>query len=88
MAASYTVNQMAVKPCVKLAIAREFIKTNTVAINGIGFDNNFSGNIGQYGVGIDATVASNTSIFAEVNYLNGSNIETPVTTNIGSRLRL
>ncbi|MFW5393052.1 autotransporter outer membrane beta-barrel domain-containing protein [Yersinia sp. 2544 StPb PI] len=87
LSASYTVNQMAVKPYVKLAIAREFIKTNTVAINGIGFDNNFSGNVGKYGMGIDATVASNTSIFAEVNYLNGSKIETPVTANIGFRLR-
>ncbi|ARB82722.1 MULTISPECIES: autotransporter outer membrane beta-barrel domain-containing protein [Yersinia] len=86
LAASYTVNQMTVNPYVKLAIAREFIKTNTVAINGIGFDNNFSGNVGKYGVGVDTTVASNTSIFAEVNYLNGSKIETPITANIGFRL--
>ncbi|WP_392432437.1 autotransporter outer membrane beta-barrel domain-containing protein [Yersinia sp. HM-2024] len=87
LAASYTVNTMAVKPYVKLAIAREFIKTNAVAINGIGFDNDFSGNVGKYGVGVDAIVASNTTIFAEVDYLNGSKIETPVTANIGFRLR-
>ncbi|WP_145564072.1 autotransporter outer membrane beta-barrel domain-containing protein [Yersinia aldovae] len=87
LAASYTLNQMAIKPYIKLAIAREFIKTNTVAINDIGFDNNFSGNVGKYGVGVDASVASNTAIFAEVDYLNGSKIETPVTANIGFRLR-
>ncbi|ATM98159.1 putative autotransporter protein [Yersinia frederiksenii] len=87
LAASYTVNQMAIKPYVKLAIAREFIKTNAVAINGIGFDNNFSGNVGKYGVGVDATVASNATIFAEVDYLHGSKIETPITANIGFRVR-
>ncbi|CQJ05214.1 autotransporter outer membrane beta-barrel domain-containing protein [Yersinia frederiksenii] len=87
LAASYTVNKMAVKPYIKLAIAREFTQSNAVAINGIGFDNNFSGNVGKYGVGVDATVANNTSIYAEVNYLNGSKIETPVTANIGFRLR-
>ncbi|MGH1605888.1 autotransporter outer membrane beta-barrel domain-containing protein [Yersinia proxima] len=87
LASSYTLNQIAIKPYIKLAIAREFIKTNTVAINNIGFDNDFSGNVGKYGMGIDATVANNTSIFAEVDYLNGSKIETPVTANIGFRLR-
>ncbi|CNJ07512.1 putative autotransporter protein [Yersinia rohdei] len=87
LAASYTLNQMAVKPYIKLAIAREFIKNNAVAINGIGFDNNFSGNVGKYGVGIDARVARNSSIFAEVDYLNGSKIETPITANIGFRLK-
>ena len=87
LAASYTLNQMAIKPYIKLAIAREFIKNNTVAINGIGFDNDFSGNVGKYGMGLDATVANNTSIFAEVDYLNGSKVETPVTANIGFRLR-
>lgn len=87
LAASYSINQMTIKPYIKLAITREFTKNNAVAINNIGFDNDFSGNVGKYGVGINATVANNTAIFAEVDYLNGSKIETPVTANIGFRLR-
>ncbi|EKA28683.1 hypothetical protein YWA314_02750 [Yersinia enterocolitica subsp. enterocolitica WA-314] len=35
---------MAIKPYIKLAIAHEFIKINTVAINRISLNNGFTGN--------------------------------------------
>ncbi|UXD30490.1 hypothetical protein FORC066_3283 [Yersinia enterocolitica] len=44
MAVSYTPNQTVIKPYIKLAITCEFIKINTVAINSINLNNDFSGN--------------------------------------------
>ncbi|EKN5072707.1 autotransporter outer membrane beta-barrel domain-containing protein [Yersinia enterocolitica] len=44
MAVSYTPNQMMIKPYIKLAITCEFTKINTVSINSIDLNNDFSGN--------------------------------------------
>ncbi len=73
-------------PYVKAAIEREFIKSNNVRINQrYDFNNDFSGNIGKYGLGVNATVSEKTSLYMELNYRNGSQIESPIQGNIGFR---
>lgn len=79
--------QMEFKPYAKLAIAREFIKSNNVDINDIGFNNDFSGNVGKYGLGLDASITPNSSIYTEVDYQNGNKVETPIRVDAGFRIR-
>ncbi|MCD1125843.1 autotransporter outer membrane beta-barrel domain-containing protein [Jinshanibacter sp. LJY008] len=84
---AFTANEMTVKPYIKLAIAREFIKSNNVSINNIDFNNNFSGNVGKYGLGIGASVSKNASVYTEVDYQNGNKVETHVRVDAGFRIR-
>lgn len=79
--------QMVLKPYAKLAVAREFIKSNNVDINDIGFNNDFSGNVGKYGLGLDAAITPNASIYTEVDYQNGNKVETPIRVDAGFRIR-
>lgn len=73
-------------PYVKAAIEHEFIKTNEVQINQhYNFNNDFSGSMGKYGLGINATVSEKTSFYMELNYRNGSQIESPIQGNVGFR---
>ncbi|AKJ43447.1 autotransporter outer membrane beta-barrel domain-containing protein [Pragia fontium] len=83
----FSSGQMVVKPYAKLAVAREFIKSNKVDINDIGFNNNFSGNVGKYGLGLDAAITNHASVYAEVDYQNGNKVETPVRVDAGFRIR-
>ncbi|AWH89043.1 autotransporter outer membrane beta-barrel domain-containing protein [Limnobaculum parvum] len=87
LSTTFTPNDMAVKPYIKLAVAREFIKSNNVSINTIDFNNDFSGNIGKYGFGVDAAVSNHASIYTEVDYQNGNKVETPVRVDAGFRIR-
>ena len=83
----FSSGEMVLKPYAKLAIAREFIKSNKVDINDIGFNNDFSGNVGKYGLGLDAAITNYASVYAEVDYQNGNKVETPVRVDAGFRIR-
>ncbi|HEC1652455.1 TPA: autotransporter outer membrane beta-barrel domain-containing protein, partial [Yersinia enterocolitica] len=53
----------------KVAIEREFIKNNNITINNINeFNNDFSGNVGKYGVGVNSQINKTTAVFAEIDY--------------------
>ncbi|PVZ78577.1 autotransporter outer membrane beta-barrel domain-containing protein [Serratia sp. S1B] len=81
------VNAVEVVPYAKLAIAREFTRNNSVIINDINLDNNYSGNVGKYGLGISANITKNAAVYAEMNYLNGNKIESPWNATGGFRIR-
>lgn len=80
-------NGSEIKPYVRLAVEREFIKHNTVNINqAYDFNNDLSGNTGKYGAGVDIKVTPATSVYAEANYRQGSHVESPVMANMGFRI--
>ncbi|WP_159565438.1 autotransporter outer membrane beta-barrel domain-containing protein [Budvicia diplopodorum] len=83
----FSSGEMVFKPYAKLAVAREFIKSNKVDINDIGFNNDFSGNVGKYGLGLDAAITNHASVYTEVDYQNGNKVETPVRVDAGFRIR-
>ncbi|PHI32825.1 autotransporter outer membrane beta-barrel domain-containing protein [Budvicia aquatica] len=76
-----------IQPYSRLAIEREFIKSNNVTINDVNdFNNNVSGNVGKYGLGTNIQVNSDTHVFAEINYRKGQYVESPIIGNIGFRV--
>jgi outer membrane autotransporter protein len=81
-----TLGEIEVAPYAKLAIAREFTRNNTVTINDITLDNNYSGNVGKYGLGASANITKNTAVYAEMNYLNGNKVESPLNATSGFRI--
>ncbi|WP_312742073.1 autotransporter outer membrane beta-barrel domain-containing protein [Cedecea neteri] len=84
---TFAVRNMTLKPYLKLAIAREFIKHNNVNVNdSYDFNNDFSGNTGRYGAGLDMQISKTTSVYAEANYQNGNHVETPIMANAGFRI--
>jgi outer membrane autotransporter protein len=71
----------------RVALEREFIKNNNIIINNVNeFNNNFSGNIGKYGIGVNSQVNKLTSIYAEIDYRKGQKIESPIMGNVGFRI--
>ncbi|VEJ54976.1 autotransporter outer membrane beta-barrel domain-containing protein [Pragia fontium] len=79
-------NGTKLSPYVRAAIEREFIRSNKVRINQRNdFNNDFSGDIGKYGVGLSAQITAQTSLYMEMDYRKGSQIETPIEGNLGFR---
>lgn len=70
-------------PYARLAIACEFRKHHDVTINGIELAEYYGGNVGKYGLGINADVTGNARLFAEINYQNGNKVETPLNATAG-----
>lgn len=84
---AYSSDSMTISPYAKLAFEHEFLKDNHVTINNAHeFSNDFSGTAGKYGAGVNVTLGKNTSIFGEVNYVKGRNIESPIKANVGFRI--
>ncbi|WP_049689138.1 autotransporter outer membrane beta-barrel domain-containing protein [Yersinia aldovae] len=80
-------NGAIIRPYAKVAVEREFIKSNSVTINQVNdFNNNLSGNTGKYGLGVDLNLTRQASIYAEANYRKGSYVESPIMANIGFRV--
>ncbi|GKX61983.1 autotransporter [Pragia fontium] len=79
-------NGAKLSPYVRAAIEREFIRSNNVRINQrYDFNNDFSGDIGKYGVGLNAQITAQTSLYMEMDYRKGSQVETPIEGNLGFR---
>ncbi|PHI29104.1 autotransporter outer membrane beta-barrel domain-containing protein [Budvicia aquatica] len=79
-------NGSQVKPYARVAASHEFKKNNSVTINDTErFNNDMSGSVGKYGVGVSAQLGEQWSTFAEVNYAKGSSVEMPYSGNIGVR---
>ncbi len=80
-------NGAIIRPYAKVAIEREFIKSNTVTINQVNdFNNDLSGHTAKYGLGMDINLTKQTSVYAEANYRNGTHVESPIMANIGFRI--
>ncbi|SFC76457.1 outer membrane autotransporter barrel domain-containing protein, partial [Pragia fontium DSM 5563 = ATCC 49100] len=67
-------------------VSHEFQKNNDVIINDTErFSNDMSGTVGKYGVGLTAQLDNQWSTYGEINYSNGSHIETPYSGHLGIR---
>lgn len=88
LGAEFIVAETAIlSPYIKIAAEHELISDNPVYINDTTkFTNDFSGTAGKYGVGLNLSVNKHTSMFAEIDYVNGRNIEVPIKANIGFRI--
>lgn len=85
---SFDVSSAVLKPYVRLAVVHEFTKENDVTINRANtFSNDFSGSTGKYGLGLDAQITPQAAFYTEINYLNGNKSETPVSADLGFRVR-
>lgn len=88
ISSSFGVHSAVLKPYTRLAMVHEFTKENDITINRAHtFSNDFSGSTGKYGLGLDAQITPQASFYAEINYLKGHKSETPVSTDLGFRVR-
>lgn len=82
------IHSAVLKPYVRLAVVHEFTKENDVTINRTNtFSNDFSGSAGKYVLGLDAQITPQAAFYTEINYLNGNKRETPVSADLGFRVR-
>ncbi|MDR0219296.1 MAG: autotransporter outer membrane beta-barrel domain-containing protein [Enterobacteriaceae bacterium] len=81
-----TLGNVDLMPYARLAVAREFIDNSKVNINQMAFDNDYSGNIGKYGLGVNANITKEISVYAEINYLKGNKVETPINSTAGFKV--
>lgn len=85
---SFEVRSAVLKPYARLAVVHEFTKENDVTINRTNtFSNDFSGSTGKYGLGLDAQITPQAAFYTEINYLKGNKSETPVSADLGFRVR-
>lgn len=85
---SFDVSSAVLKPYVRLAVVHEFTKENDVTINRTNtFSNDFSGSTGKYGLGLDAQITPQAAFYTEINYLKGNKSETPLSADLGFRVR-
>lgn len=79
-------NSTVFSPYVKFAWNHEFIDDNKVRINNRhDFVNDFSGDHIKAGVGFNAKIQNDLSLFGEVNYRSGSYIDDSIQANFGIR---
>jgi len=74
-----------VQPYVKLAVAREFARSNRVDVNGNRFNNDLSGSRAEFGAGVAAQLTDVLQVHADTSYASGENIEQRWGVNIGLR---
>ncbi|VVE80052.1 autotransporter outer membrane beta-barrel domain-containing protein [Pandoraea sputorum] len=74
-----------IQPYLKLALVQEFIKSNQVVVNGIGFNNDLSGTRFEFGAGVVGQVRRNLQIYSEVESSVGRNINQPWGVQLGVR---
>ena len=80
------ISNHSVKPYIKVAISREFIKSNEIEINNVSFDSRYSGNTGKYGIGLTTNIGNDALFYTEINYQNGNKVETPIYATAGFRI--
>ncbi|MGC7405844.1 autotransporter outer membrane beta-barrel domain-containing protein [Pandoraea pneumonica] len=73
------------QPYLKLAMIQEFITSNQIMINGIGFNNDTSGTRVEFGAGLAAQLRHNMQIYAEVETSAGHKISQPWGAQVGLR---
>ena len=69
-----------------LGWSHEFVDNNRVVTNDVyRFTNDFSGDVGRYGVGMDVRFANGFQVYGELNYRKGHRVESPIAANVGVR---
>jgi outer membrane autotransporter protein len=74
-----------VQPYVKVAGAQEFAAANRVTINDNRFSNDLSGSRLEVGTGVAAQLTDVLQVHADLDFMNGRNIEQPWGVNVGLR---
>lgn len=83
----FSLGSAEVKPYFRAGLVQEMAKSNEVKINNRNsFDNNVNGTSGKYGAGTTVNFAPNTTFYSEVNYRQGSHIESPLQGVAGIRI--
>ncbi|MBP6117424.1 MAG: autotransporter outer membrane beta-barrel domain-containing protein [Neisseriaceae bacterium] len=85
-----TQSKIAFKPYMRLAVSHEFADKNNVTINRTEkFQNDNSGTVVKYGLGVNADFKNQWSAFAELNYAKGydGHVEMPYSGQVGVRYR-
>ncbi|MGE8186184.1 autotransporter outer membrane beta-barrel domain-containing protein [Pseudomonas sp. NPDC086278] len=80
-------NGMQVQPYVRAALAHEFSKNNEVKVNNNVFNNDLSGSRAELGAGLAINMSKNWQAHAEIEYMNGNNIEMPIGGTIGVQFK-
>ena len=76
-----------IQPYVRAALAHEFSKNNEVEVNNNVFNNDLSGSRAELGAGIAINLSERWQAHAEIEYMNGKNIEMPMGGTIGIELK-
>ncbi|QBH97645.1 autotransporter outer membrane beta-barrel domain-containing protein [Limnobaculum zhutongyuii] len=75
-----------VTPYIKAAWVHEYIDNNSSVINQRNkFTTDLSGDMAKAGLGVDARLSRQVTLFAEVDYAKGSKVEVPIQGNLGLR---
>lgn len=80
-------NGTTVQPYVRAALAHEFSKNNEVKVNNNVFNNDLSGSRAELGTGIAINLSQRWQANAEIEYMNGKNIEMPIGGTIGVQFK-
>lgn len=73
------------QPYVKIAVVQEFVKSNQINVNGIGFNNDLSGTRAEFGAGVAGQLRRNFQVYAEVETGVGRRVSQPWGGQIGLR---
>jgi outer membrane autotransporter protein len=74
---------MLLQPYAKVALATEFVNSNTVKVNDDNFVSDLSGTRHIYQAGINAQLTPSLSVSADASYISGTHVEANWTGNVG-----
>ncbi|VVE70224.1 putative autotransporter [Pandoraea anapnoica] len=75
------------QPYGKVAVTHEFVRSNSVRVNGIDLQQDISGTRLEVGAGLAAQMAKNLQAYAEGSYSIGKRLDKPWGANVGVRYR-
>lgn len=76
-----------VQPYIRGALAHEFSKNNKVNVNNNVFNNDLSGSRAELGAGVAISLSERWQAHAELEYMNGKNIEMPIGATVGVQFK-
>ncbi|POA30886.1 MULTISPECIES: autotransporter outer membrane beta-barrel domain-containing protein [unclassified Pseudomonas] len=80
-------NGSTLQPYVRAALAHEFSKSNKYKVNETAFNHDISGSRVEVGAGVAVKLTERWSVNAEVEYMNGTNIEMPTRGTLGVQFK-
>ncbi|AKM32511.3 hypothetical protein AB870_04635 [Pandoraea faecigallinarum] len=75
------------QPYGKLALTQEFVRSNSVRVNGIELQQDISGTRVEVGAGLAAQMTKNLQAYADASYSLGKRLDKPWGVNVGVRYR-
>ena len=75
------------QPYAKVAVSHEFLRSNTLQVNGIDMAQDISGTRVEVGAGVAAQIEKNLQVYADASYSLGKRLDKPWGVNVGVRYR-